>query len=445
MTATFANGATLDFTSFTFDGAGKFPVLQETGPGAAMPYGNAWNDGPQGYAAGQAIVLNNVILTAGGAAVAARDVRLQANVELLNNGTVLNKLFGTVDFTIPVNAAGDLAPVNINLGYMPSQVMYVTDMRINWQVYDLTNNAGWYAVDTTNSREIYVTAALPVPTTSYFLNWNNNLVQPARSWRSLLNMSCQAAQGLTSTNLPAVQKAIYDMFKSPNPNNRVYRLNAAGMREPLQYWGQPAMYNVGQSLIGNRGPATVFNVPVAVTGFAHISCCAWADILITMWALHGYGAARLVQVETNIPNSTFLVRNWDFNNHQNLSSGSFTHDVECRQYPVFGDGDNIAKKLEGAPGQNNPNPPPSFRNHYIVKHSHADDLYFDPSYGSDPCDQNQWKENALAGLQKYTYVNGQVQRQQVGYTSDANKVPNRIRMADNAVRLTDVATGAIMP
>jgi hypothetical protein len=118
-------------------------------------------------------------------------------------------------------------------------------------------------------------------------------------------------------------------------------------------------------------------------------CGSWSEFLIDAYKLHGVLDGEKVLVVRDLTSwqagmEGFLVKNWEF-----VGSGSlpvpYTHKMgsECQDRP-------------GIPGQGNPDPPPAFYNHFIVRCFGA---FYDPSYGVGPVrDQHAWEKGGIAGL-----------------------------------------------
>src|SRR5438046_1383712 len=147
----------------------------------------------------------------------------------------------------------------------------------------------------------------------------------------------------------------------------------------------------GQNLTyWNPNPTTVTNTrELLASGDGSGQCGSWSEFLLHMYKVHGITGGEKVLIVRTLQDlaasaTGFLVKNWRF-----IGPGSspqpFTHEmwVECR-------------KLPGIPGQRNPNPPPAFFNHFIVRYGGQ---FYDPSSGAGPTPtQELWELGAIDGL-----------------------------------------------
>lgn len=186
---------------------------------------------------------------------------------------------------------------------------------------------------------------------------------------TLLDISCRAAAGSTTA-----QEVVERSFV-PFTSRTLTRLRDG---KGLTYW--------------NPDTTTATNTQkLLASGDGSGQCGAWSEFLIDMYKAHGIGATDKVIVVRTIADFSgfitgFLVKNWQF-----VGAGSqpapFTHKLgaECIKIP-------------GIPGQRNPNPPPAFYNHFIVK---AFGKFYDRSYGGGPiAGQTEWEVGAIDGLSR---------------------------------------------
>lgn len=446
--ANLANGLGIELRRFTFAGAGHFSVTQEDAANFNNLYSSNWTVGvvpttPQGYTANNNLTLNNVILrvTAQPAANTTFDIRGSVYFTHANGNLTALPANGNITINAGAVVGSQHNAGNLNFGNVPNEVMCNNPLLIFWEVRDAPAGA-WMPLQVT-ANTAYVTAQTPVATTKASLNSGGILINPVYTYHSLLDMSCRAANGQAGgvANINNVRDAIYGLFNPATP-----KIRQDGVQ--LSYWitGNPA-----QTL--NGGGVNLFNV---ATG--DVACGVWADMLIAMWAMHGLGTGRRIGVWSSKPglaaiglpafpagfpnlpnivaNTRFLVRNWDYNNHGALNNANYTHTI-IPMLP-FGPG-NEAISTAGVAGQNNPNPPPQFVNHFIVRDG-APGNFFDPSYGAAPGNKIAWVDNSLAGLR-----NDAVNPSPAGFVQANVALANGIQTNPNAVAFYDFVAGAWIP
>lgn len=458
--ANLANGLGIGLQRFAFAGGGHFAVTQESAVYFNIPYSANWSNGvppatPQGYAANGNMTLNNVLVqvTAPPGANTAFDIRGSAYFTHANgNLTVLQQ---QANFTINAGTAlGSQHNVgNLNFGNVPNEVMRNDPLLIFWEVRDAPGGA-WMPLRVT-ANAVYVTAQTPVATTDPDLNF---LVGSVYTYHSLLDMSCRAANGQAggAGNVNGVRDAVYGLFNPASPNGNVQRLNPpAGPPTPLQYWNGPMAGQPAQSL--NRIDPMHPNLFTEPNG--NIACGVWANMLIAMWAMHGIGSGRFIGVWSSKPglaaiglpafpmgfpnlpnivaNTRFLVRNWDYSNHPALNNANYTHTI-IPALP-FAPASNEAVSMHGAAGQNNPNPPAEFINHFIVRDGALGDFY-DPSYGTPPGNKPAWVDRSLAGLRNDAAIPSVA-----GFVQANGALPSGIQTNPDAVAFFDFVAGAWIP
>ena len=184
---------------------------------------------------------------------------------------------------------------------------------------------------------------------------------------TLLDVSCRAAAGATSAAQVIARSFL------PFTSRTLTRLRD---RQGLTYWNPDTTTctNTRELLASTDGSG---------------QCGSWAELLIDMYKAHGIAGQEKVLIVRTLPDWQasrigFLVKNWDF-----VGAGSrpapFTHEMfsECRNLP-------------GIPGQRNPEPPPGFFNHFIVR---ASGSFYDPSYGAGGiASAPVWETGAIDGL-----------------------------------------------
>jgi len=193
--------------------------------------------------------------------------------------------------------------------------------------------------------------------------------------------TCTIAKGRTDPNEAAT--SIWAIFTSPGdgvskaPYREDETLAWVG-GEGLEYWrtDSPQQNLVGLLLVTDG------------------SCLAWADFLVNCLGVHGI-AATSVQIRADAtvnpppPGGSvagFLVKNWTFTGGGTSGNPNWPY-----IYPTE------ATDGTGVPGQNNPDPPSDFFNHFITRRG-ADLL--DPSYGAGPFANNnllQWETGSIDG------------------------------------------------
>lgn len=184
---------------------------------------------------------------------------------------------------------------------------------------------------------------------------------------TLLDISCRGAAGATTA--ADVIRLAYRPFTG-------LQLTRKRDGRGLTYWAPDTTTATNTAQLLARGDGAG-------------QCGSWAEFLSDMYKAHGIGGALKVAVARSLTDwsdgiTGFLVKNWTF-----VGAGShrrpFTHEMwtECR-------------KLPGIPGQRNPDPPPGFFNHFIVR---AGGQLYDPSYGGGPiANHSAWEVGAIDGL-----------------------------------------------
>jgi hypothetical protein len=257
----------------------------------------------------------------------------------------------TVPFVVPV--PGSLA--------LPNQVAAYNPLTITWEMSGPTGN--WIGIGSTQHR-IYVTLGNPAGTPAYW---------------TLLHYSCTGAAGAAND-----QALITGAF------NPLRGLNLTRQRDnvPLTYW------NPQGPARGNSNTALLLAEP---TGAGH--CGSWALFFIDMLKAHGVGTGHKVNVTRPAVvqqigpvvvgagvKRGFLVATWNFAPVPATSPADLTHTRRGNCNPgVY------------APGQNNPQPPPAFYNHFVV-HCTTDGRIYDPSYGHDFANPDAWEPASISGL-----------------------------------------------
>jgi hypothetical protein len=232
---------------------------------------------------------------------------------------------------------------------LPNEVECYDPASITWQAN--AAGTGWNAAGS-SSHLLYVVLGNPSGTPAYW---------------TLLDISCRAAPGET-TEAGLVSKA-YDPFKGRS-------LTRKRDGQGLTYWNPTSTIctNTRLLLASSDGSG---------------QCGSWSEFLIDIYKCHGVTSAdKILVVRTRAAHTSategFLVKNWRFNNPGSRPP-PWTHvmGTECVNLP-------------GIPGQRNPDPPPAFFNHFIVKYGAE---FFDPSYGGGPvASQTTWETGAIEGL-----------------------------------------------
>jgi hypothetical protein len=259
-------------------------------------------------------------------------------------GSVTLQWSGTVSVS-PGDTEATL-PMTASSGPLADQVDCFDASPIQWEMNPASQ--GWSGAGETRNI-VYVTLADPSATPAYW---------------TLLDISCRAAAG--DMTVAALVAHAFGPFTSRS-------LNRKRDNQPLTYW--------------NPDTTTVTNThDLLAAGDGSGQCGSWSEFFIDMLKAHGITDAHKILIVRDKGRSIdFLVKNWRFNHPPASASSAFTHklNTECVKQP-------------GIPGQNNPNPPPAFQNHFIVLHG---GLFYDPSYGAGPVpNQLSWESGAIDGL-----------------------------------------------
>ena len=251
---------------------------------------------------------------------------------------------------------------------LPDGVALHDPLTINWYM-SLPDKVSWREIGSTKHL-LYVTLDEPASDEAYW---------------TLLDISCGAAKGKTTES--EFVKASFLPFTTHTGDGKGFPRKGDGLK--LSY------YKHGWKT--QRSPAPLYNDPWTTRGIlggldASGRCGGWANLLLTMWALHGVTSAtqrwyvRSLDKELVDMNQRFLVKNIVFPDPPTLA-GLYTHKgAETLK----------TKASPGAPGQGKTNPQFDFGDHVVIKHSGK---LYDPSYGLGPyLNDKMYLAAALDGL-----------------------------------------------
>lgn len=253
------------------------------------------------------------------------------------------------DITVSSGDATVTSPVLTSTAKLPNQVECVEGVQIEWEANP--EGTGWGGAGS-SEHVFYVLLGDPAGTPAFW---------------TLVDTSCRAAAGESSVGGTVART--FDPFLT-----RAMTRRRDG--RPLTYW--------------NPTTTTVTNTrELLASGDGSGQCGSWSEFLIDMYRVHGITDGEKVLIVRTVADwhssrSGFLVKNWLFGPRGSLPQ-PFTHEMgtECVELP-------------GIPGQTNPNPPPAFYNHFIVRHGGQ---FYDPSYGGGPtATQDLWENGAIDGL-----------------------------------------------
>jgi len=115
-------------------------------------------------------------------------------------------------------------------------------------------------------------------------------------------------------------------------------------------------------------------------------------------AAHGVAASK-IGINVVAPDAAFLVKHWRYVTPPPTSPTALTHRLVMPAPATPAPGTVIHSAGMGVPGQGNPNPPPAFENHFIIKYGGR---YYDPSYGAGPvADQHAWEAASIDGVLRH--------------------------------------------
>lgn len=243
---------------------------------------------------------------------------------------------------------------------LPNTILQVDPLTLNW-FQTPCDIARYPAGSSTNT--LYIT--LNTPTKSP-LHW------------TLLEVSCAAASaettvaGFRSTSYAALQTR--DIKRKRDSHD-------------LTYWNPRT-----------TSASSTRDLLAAADGSGQ--CGAWAEFLVDMWKCHGDDGGHKVGIARNIndwlngrPMPLFLVKNWRFKPPHPRNPRTYHYKFQDKCF-----------EAAGVPGQNSPNPPPHFVNHFIV---FAGGEFYDPSYGSPPFSTTlKWENASIDGLGTGNYAPG---------------------------------------
>jgi len=238
---------------------------------------------------------------------------------------------------------------------LPNAIAFLESMEIEWRI-SLDGGANYVHVGT-SANPTYVTLERPI----------------GPAYHTLLHLGCRNAPG-AKTARSAVEY-IWKEFTDLD----VRRVDGVGMK----YWH-------------NNDATATTTAELLADANANGQCGAWAEFFRDMLRAQGIAGAvkvELTPIRTNdagvlAPDQrgVMLVKHWTFNATGTAppNAAPYTHLF----HEVY-DGVGVA-------GQGNPNPPPAFYNHFIVKY---DNKYYDPSYGGGPFrTREQWEDRSLDGF-----------------------------------------------
>ena len=314
-------------------------------------------------------VQSSPVLFVSGATVKASDFFLMdvkgsiPSVNLVAKGVATGgettlKLLGTAGYsggaTWSVTATADQSlPANKVDCYKP--------MHIDWRI--AFEGSSEFAEAGENTNHVYV--SWHAPTTG-------NL------FHTVVDVACRNAKGKTTES--DIVAGIWNDFAGPIPGVNTWD----GV--PMSYWaGGVATATTTADLAKDRNG----------------QCGSWANLLMDTFLVHGIGGSQKIYLTPQYSNDAntedpgndqglgeFLIKNWSFTDPGTAPTlfDPFTHR------------NNEISPQDGAGGQNNENPPESFRNHYIVSY---DGKYFDPSYGNGPFTTKEaWEDASIDGFRK---------------------------------------------
>lgn len=264
-----------------------------------------------------------------------------------------------ITFTASLNvspSATELTTTITGNPALPNEVNCIDTLDITWSY----NKSGASANSAGASNNVlYITLGDPTGTPAYW---------------TLLDISCRAATSATTEN-ELVNKT-YSAFQTR-------ALTRKRDNKGLAYW-KPA------------NSTTATNTALLLSSaIGSGQCGSWAEFLIDMLKAHNVTTAikvLIVVTKSDLLNATsgFLVKDWAFTGSgAQPSPWPYIISVDCNNQP-------------GVAGQRNPEPPPSFYNHFIVQYGGQ---FYDPSYGSSVFStQLNWENNSIDGRYKHATI-----------------------------------------
>lgn len=223
---------------------------------------------------------------------------------------------------------------------LPNTIDLISSHKIGWQVS--TDEQNWFDAGESENK-IYVIYAAPVANKLY---------------ETLLDIACRNAKGQDQTNL--IVDKIWEDFSSPTPSYptspSVKRVDGKAMK----YWLNHQLgVNPPQNLAGMLADAD-----------GNGSCIAWSQLFHETLDAVGIAGSQVFELRfdktiINNPNLNlsnkpedyaFLVKDWTYTGNGSLSSLllPFQYEMNVDCFAAL-----------GVPGQQNPDPPDAFINHYV--------------------------------------------------------------------------------
>lgn len=372
---------------------GHFPrIWRRTNPGSAAEYPQrVLYQPPQAYTRSTSIGLAAELDIVHRADADTAKVLVRASAFLRRSGGEACRLVWQQEVEIPSADAGPVVFPAVNSRNLPDVVLHEGQLLVFWEV--CTEAENWILFDV-SEHMLYVTYGDPVAAECRTLN-DPAAGGAAYTLWSMLDISCAA--GKEAGAISHAVQGIYRAFQPPAPNPKLRRKHD-GM--PFKYWG--ATQEVAQQLTARNGVVD----PQLFIANGSGSSLSFAQMLLSMFAVHGIVGAGLIEVRPNPAVSPeavrFLVHTWAFNLMPRPSGSGYSHHKRndgTAPNPLFPAG--WATWTAGT-GQNSDRPPPALLSHYLVWLNQSGiNLFFDPSYGGIPETTWQaWVKATVSGLER---------------------------------------------
>jgi len=288
----------------------------------------------------------------------------------------------------------------IDSANLPNVILHEDRLLIFWELR--IDEESWILFDVTEHC-LYVTLGNPIPTGQDALN-DPAAANCAYTLWSMLDISCAAGNGIGEDAEAAF--GIYQAFQPKYSKDRPEYSNPMLKRKHdgivFKYW-HPCREPARHLTVAAGGIA----LPQLLNANGNGSSLPFAQMLLSMFGMHGIAGAQLIEVKPNPEVSPeairFLMRNWTFNAPPYANGTAYSHFMnnDGKAGEANGSAAGWAVWSPGA-GQNSLNPPPALANHVLVRLEQIGlDIFFDPAYGSAAfANWLSWVSVSIAGLAK---------------------------------------------
>lgn len=391
VTIDYATGSTLAKLGY----CRHFPrIWHRANPGTAQEYPQSvLYQPPQTYTRNTPIGIAADINVTRRPKIDADNTPIRASAYFRRSGGQASRLGWQQEVNIPAVGSATVIFPDTNSAKLPDVILHEDQLLVFWELN--TGGQNWTLFDITEHC-IYVTLENPVTTAQNTLN-DPAVANAAYTLWTMLDISCAA--GKETADDAGAAFGIYSAFHPENPNIKLKRKHDGVL---FKYWHPcpGAAQHLTATPVGTVAPQLLI-----ADGSG--SSLSFAEMLMSMFGIHGIDGARLIEVKPNPAVSAeavrFLMRNWTFNAPPYANGTAYTHFMnnDGKAKGIHGSNAGWATWSPGA-GQNSLTPPAAFQNHFLVRLQQIGiDIFFDPSYGSAPfANWLSWVSESITGLER---------------------------------------------